>query len=325
MRKEEEKSLVTIRNVRKDYKDKKNCVHAVSDVSLDIYRGESMALVGESGCGKTTLGKMVLGLLKVDSGEILFDGDNIEKLKKNDLKKVRSRMQMVFQDPYASLDPRMTAAEIIEEPLRSGRIPKAERWKKVCALLEKVEIPLEYANRYPNQFSGGQRQRIGIARALAREPEFIVCDEPVSALDVSIQAQILNLLKSLQKEMNLTYLFISHDLGVVRYISNRVCVMFLGQVCEIGTAEEVYDFPRHPYTQLLLESTPKLGRRLDEDEALPETEKMQSNISEEKGCSFFRRCRRAQKQCAVCKPSLTGTREHKTACFYPLGDKRYEG
>lgn len=251
--------LMQAKNLNRDFHVPGGIVSAVSDVNLTINKGETLALVGESGCGKSTLGRVLLNLIEPTSGEVYFDGQDLSKLSPKEMRALRKRMQIVFQDPFASLDPRMTVGQIIEEPLKiHNLIPdKKERRAFVCRIMERIGIRPEYYSRSPHQFSGGQRQRIGIARALVLNPDLIVCDEPVSALDVSIQAQILNLLQELQTERNLTYLFISHDLSVVRYISQRVCVMFLGCICEIGPSEDVYTAPLHPYSRFLLDAVPQ--------------------------------------------------------------------
>ena len=261
-----DKKLIEVKNLTKEFKlasgmwkKSKGVVHAVTDVTLDIYEGETLALVGESGCGKSTLGRLVLNLIEPTAGTVIFDGHNIQELKPEELRQMRKEMQIIFQDPYASLNPRWTIRDIVAEPLVTHGVykTKEETTARVEELLKKCGIRPEFINRFPHQFSGGQRQRVGIARALALNPRLIVCDEPVSALDVSIQAQVLNLLDDLQEEMKLTYLFISHDLSVVRYLSDRVCVMFLGKICEIGDTKDVYENPLHPYTKFLLEAVPK--------------------------------------------------------------------
>jgi len=313
--------LMQARGIVKEFKTNGGIVHAVSGVDLDIYTGETLALVGESGCGKSTLGKVLMRLLPVTAGTIMFDNENLSGMNSRELREARKKMQLIFQDPYASLDPRMNVGQIIAEPLRAYKIfkNKNEEEERVRALMDKVGIRPEFYNRYPHQFSGGQRQRVGIARALALNPKLIVCDEPVSALDVSIQAQILNLLHDLQKEFGLTYLFISHDLSVVRYISNRVCVMFLGKVCEIRDTEEIYSHPLHPYTKFLLESTPQPDpKRRKEDKELLSGE-IPSPINPPSGCRFHPRCPYAQEICKQEAPELKPCAGGMCACHFPLG------
>ncbi len=233
-------------------------VKAVDGVSFDVYRGETLGVVGESGCGKSTTGRTILQLYKPTSGSVVFEGKELSTMPAEELRKMRRRMQMIFQDPFASLNPRMSVGRIVSEPLRIHNIipNKKEEQEYVEALLERVGLNPYYVNRYPHEFSGGQRQRIGIARALALKPSFIVADEPISALDVSIQAQVVNLLEDLQEELNLTYLFIAHDLSMVRHICDRVAVMYLGKIVELATTDELYDNPLHPYTQALLSAVP---------------------------------------------------------------------
>ncbi|MDE6938861.1 MAG: ATP-binding cassette domain-containing protein, partial [Lachnospiraceae bacterium] len=247
---EDRKVLVSAKSLTKTFKVKNGTVKAVGGVDIEIYKGETLALVGESGCGKSTLGRLLLRLIEPTSGEVIFDGKNITAMNNREMQQMRKEMQIVFQDPYSSIDPRFSVKRIIGEPLKAYKVFKTKKEQEdyIRELVEKVGIHKEDLERYPHQFSGGQRQRIGIARALALKPQLIVCDEPVSALDVSIQAQTLNLLHDLQREFDLTYLFISHDLAVVRYISDRVCVMFLGKICEIGNTEDIYRNPKHPYT-----------------------------------------------------------------------------
>jgi len=257
--------LVRVRDLRKYFpitagiviQREVGAVRAVDGISFDVYRGETLGLVGESGCGKTTAGRTILQLYRPTAGEVVFDGADLTTMKKNDLRQMRRRMQMIFQDPYASLNPRMTISRIISEPLRTHDLAAGEgRVERVQELMHVVRLNPGFINRYPHEFSGGQRQRIGIARALASDPEFIVCDEPIAALDVSIQAQVVNLLEDLQAELGLTYLFIAHDLSMVRHICSRVAVMYLGKIAELGVKNEVYDHPLHPYTKALLSAVP---------------------------------------------------------------------
>lgn len=294
-------------------------VHAVSDVSLDIYEGETLALVGESGCGKSTLGRVLIRLLEATSGEIHFDGEDILKMNEAQFAERRKQMQIIFQDPYASLNPRMSVKEIIAEPLTTyGLKDKKELEKRVRELMKEVGIPEEFYNRYPHQFSGGQRQRIGIARAIALNPKLIICDEPVSALDVSIQSQVLNLLKDLQEEYKLTYLFISHDLSVVKFIADRVCVMFLGSICEIGDTDELYEHPLHPYTKFLLNAIPKADPRLRTEEQELLSGEIPSPVNPPSGCRFHTRCPYAQEICGKEVPGCKEVGTRKVFCHFPL-------
>ena len=320
----ENKVLMEARHLVKEFPvtngSKKGTVHAVSDVSLDIYEGETLALVGESGCGKSTLGRLLLRLIDLTSGEVIFDGTDLAKLKGKELREFRKQMQIIFQDPYASLNPRMNVERIIAEPLITHKVcaTKTETRRRVLELMKEVGIPAEFLHRYPHQFSGGQRQRIGIARALALNPRLIVCDEPVSALDVSIQSQVLNLLEDLQEQYNLTYLFISHDLSVVRHISDRVCVMFLGCICEIGDTSEIYEHPIHPYTRFLLASVPKPDpEQRDEGRELLAGE-IPSPVNPPSGCRFRTRCPYADEICAQKAPEMKSYGDRQVACHHPL-------
>ena len=308
--------LLEAKNLTKTFKAPNGQVQAVTDVSLQIYKGETLSLVGESGCGKSTLGRLLIRLIEPDSGSVRFGTTELTELKKKELRLFRRHMQLIFQDPYASLDPRFTIAKSICEPLRAAGYSQKEQQKMVLDLAKKTGINPEHLGRYPHQFSGGQRQRVGIARAIALRPELVVCDEPVSALDVSIQAQTLNLLKQLQRELGLTYLFISHDLSVVHYISNRVCVMFLGRICEIGTTEEIYAHPKHPYTKFLLNATPQIGKKaMGKDKLL--TGEIPSPINPPSGCRFRTRCPYATEKCVQEMPVLTGNDDHQVACHHP--------
>ncbi len=310
-------ALLRAEHLVKEFPVRRGTVHAVSDVSLEIMRGETLCVVGESGCGKSTLGRLLLRLIEPTAGKVYLGGEEITALAPGALREARRRMQMIFQDPYASLDPRMTVGRIIEEPLSTHAVgAPAQRRARVHELMDKVGIRPESYGRYPHQFSGGQRQRIGIARALALSPDLIVCDEPVSALDVSIQAQILNLLRDLQAEFGLTYLFISHDLSVVRYIADRVCVMFLGKVCEMGDAEAVYARPAHPYTRFLLESVPQPDpdRRGQDRQIL--TGEVGSPLNPPRGCRFHPRCPYATDLCQTAEPPLAALDGRMVACHH---------
>ncbi|MBB5153576.1 ABC transporter ATP-binding protein [Saccharopolyspora phatthalungensis] len=295
-------------------------VRAVDGVSFDLNRGETLGVVGESGCGKSTLAQVLMRLEKPTSGSALFEGRDIFQMRGAELRKLRRDLQIVLQDPYTSLNPRRTVGDIVGEPfeIHPEVAPKGERRRKVQELLEVVGLNPEHIQRYPHQFSGGQRQRIGIARALALRPKVIICDEPVSALDVSIQAQVMNLLGELQQEFGLSYVFIAHDLGVVRHLSDRVAVMYLGKVVEIGSDEQIYEHPQHPYTQALLSSVPvpdpaMRGRR----EVIRLTGDVPSPANPPSGCRFRTRCWKAQDICAERVPELKvrlGT--HPAACHF---------
>ena len=282
-------------------------IHAVDNVSLSIHKGESLGLVGESGSGKTTLGRAILHLQKATSGRVLFDGQAINEMRGRELRSLRRRMQIIFQDPYSSLDPRMSAGSIIGEGITIHKLAstRAEYNRRVAELLEMVGLNAEMARRFPHEFSGGQRQRIGIARALAVEPDFIICDEPVSALDVSIQAQILSLLANLQSELGLTYLFVAHDLSVVRHISDRVAVMYLGRIVEVATSADLYSNPQHPYTYALISGIPVPDPRIESRRQRVVLGGEPANSADPPtGCHFHPRCPFATDQCATEKPEL---------------------
>jgi oligopeptide transport system ATP-binding protein len=304
--------LVSVRELKKSFPITRGIliqrqigsVRAVDGVSFDIFRGETLGLVGESGCGKTTAGRTILHLYRPTAGKVLFDGIDLTQAKPDTLRRLRRRMQMIFQDPFASLNPRMTISRIIAEPIRVHRLaPPREHVDRVMALLDQVSLNPRFVNRYPHEFSGGQRQRIGIARALASDPDFIVCDEPISALDVSIQAQVVNLLEELQDKLGLTYLFIAHDLSMVRHLCDRVAVMYLGVIVELAQRDALYDHPRHPYTQALLSAVPIPDpRKTRQRRRVILAGDVPSPANPPSGCRFHPRCAIARPHCAEAVP-----------------------
>ncbi|QGU94953.1 dipeptide ABC transporter ATP-binding protein [Clostridium bovifaecis] len=316
--KNEKEVLVKVQNLKKYFEvDKGVYLKAIDDVSFDIYKGETLGLVGESGCGKSTTGRTLLNIYKATDGTVEFNGRDVHKMNAKEKKEFNKKAQMIFQDPYASLNPRMLVGNIIGEGLDIHGILKGEqRQKRIYELLELVGLNREHANRFPHEFSGGQRQRIGIARALALNPDFIVCDEPISALDVSVQAQVVNLLQDLQKQYGLTYLFIAHDLSMVRYISDRVAVMYLGAVAELAESDELYENPMHPYTKALLSAIPIPDPDMQKSKnRIPLEGEVPSPINPPPGCKFVERCQHATERCKTERPELKEMKPgHFVAC-----------
>ena len=297
-------------------------VHAVDNVSLEVYRGETVGLVGESGCGKSTLGRCLVRLYEISAGRIEFEGIDISTAKTGALRPIRQRMQMVFQDPYSSLNPRRRVADLLAEPLKvHGKRSRAEIKERVAELMRLVELQPDHLNRFPHEFSGGQRQRIGIARAIALEPSLVVADEPVSALDVSIQAQIVNLFADLQERLGLTYVFIAHDLSVVRQVSTRTAVMYLGSIVESGPTEEIFRSPRHPYSEALISAVPSADLdRTNRRERIVLQGDVPSPINPPSGCRFHPRCRYATERCRAERPELAEIEPGRlVACHHPVG------
>lgn len=295
-------------------------VNAVNNVSFKIKKGETLGLVGESGCGKSTLGRCILRLIEPTSGEVFFKGDDILKYDGDKMRELRRKMQIVFQDPYASLNPRMTVGSILSEPLTIHNLftGKEERKKRLLQLLDYVQMPKDALNKYPHEFSGGQRQRLCIARALAVEPEFLVCDEPVSALDVSVQAQVINLFMDLQKNLGLTYLFIAHDLKVVEFISDRVSVMYLGNTVETAKSSELYGNPRHPYTKALISAIPVADPTYKKERIILQGD-VPSPVNPPSGCHFNPRCWNATEECRQKYPGVTQqSGSHEFRCYHPI-------
>ncbi len=316
-------SLLEIKNLVKYFPIKKGVfkrtvgwVRAVDDISFEVYEGETLGLVGESGCGKTTTALSILRLVEPTKGQVIFDGRDITKMGKSDMRRERKNMQIIFQDPYSSLNPRIKIKNIIAEGMLTHNILKnnKERYKRVGELLDKVGIPAEYMDRFPHEFSGGQRQRIGIARALALEPKIVMCDEAVSALDVSIRSQIINLLKDLQSEFKLTYLFIAHDLSVIKYISDRVVVMYLGKIVEIADKKELFADTMHPYTQALISAVPVPNPDYKKERIILKGD-VPSPANPPKGCRFHPRCFKVMKMCSEIEPKLKEIKaRHFCAC-----------
>lgn len=324
--------LMEVKNLKKYFpvqsgflSSNKGYVKAVDDVSFNIYKGETLGLVGESGCGKSTTGRMLVNLMNPTSGNVLFEGKDIRELSKKDKRSLSKNIQIIFQDPYASLNPRMTIGDTIAEPMKINKIADGvEIEKRVLKLLNYVGLASYHKDRYPHEFSGGQRQRVGIARAISVNPKLIVCDEAVSALDVSIQAQVLNLLHDLQKEFDLTYLFIAHGLNVVKHVSNRVGVMYLGKLVEIANDKELYRAPKHPYTQALLSAIPVPDPKAQKERVILKGD-VPSPLNPPSGCRFHTRCSKCIDICKVKEPEMTGIEgRHSVACHLYDGSNQLE-
>lgn len=313
----EQTPLLKTVGLKKYFKAGNNFLHAVDDINIDIFAGKTLGVVGESGCGKSTLGRTILRLIEPTAGQIFYEGEDITRFGKDQIKKIRTNMQIIFQDPYSSLNPRMSVLEIIAEYMIVNRLypHKREAYNQAAKLMDMVGLARRYANLYPHELDGGRRQRIGVARALSVNPRFIVCDEPVSALDVSIQAQILNLLMDLQEEIGLTYLFITHDLSVVRHISDEIMVMYLGQCVEKAPADELFTHPLHPYTQALLSAIPEPDIRMRNKEIQILRGEVTSPIAPPPGCRFAQRCEYAEDRCVAKNLELTEiASRHFVAC-----------
>jgi len=326
MKKEQNEVIVSIKDLKKHFpvklgafSERSGIVHAIDGISIDIYRGETLGLVGESGCGKSTTGFVIVQLYRATSGHVFFNRIDLTKLSERELRPMRKKIQIIFQDPYSTLNPRMTIGESIGEPIRAHKLMNNKEIKqRVSELLKDVGLKPSLANRYPHEFSGGQRQRICIARALIIDPEFVVCDEPVSALDVSVQAQIINLMQDLQEKYNLTYLFIAHNLAVVRHISDRIAVMYLGKIVEIAEKNELFDRPLHPYTKALLSAVPEADPKMERQRHRIILEgDVPDAISPPSGCRFHTRCPIAKEKCSQEIPDLEEKRPgHYVACHY---------
>ena len=311
-------TILEVKHLKKYFNTPKGLLHAVDDVNFTLDRGKTLGIVGESGCGKSTTGRSILRLIEPTSGEVIFNGENIVNKNREQMRLLRREMQLIFQDPYASLDPRKTVSEIIGEPLKLQKLvpDKDKRAERVHELMEVVGLADRLVNTYPHELDGGRRQRIGIGRALILEPEFIVCDEPVSALDVSIQAQVINLLLDIQRDMKLTYIFVTHDLSVAKFISTNIMVMYLGQVVEFASAKELFDHPVHPYSKALLSAIPNLD--IDqESRRIPIQGEVTSPINPKRRCRFATRCRYAKETCTDSEPVLKEySPGHFVSCFY---------
>lgn len=314
-------TFIKIENLKKQFESKKgfwgqkkDIVYALNGINIDIQKGETFAIVGESGCGKSTAARCILALEPITSGNVIFDGINLRTADKKTLQNLRKRMQIIFQNPYSSLNPRMKIKDILAEPLKINfKLSKNEIEKRIIEIADITGISKDSLNRYPHEFSGGQRQRVGIARAIILKPDFIIADEPVSALDVSIQAQILNLLKELKQELNLTYLFISHDLSVVKYVADRVGVMYLGELVEVATTEELFNDPKHPYTKALLNAVPKINKDTKEKTLLSGDLPSPKNLPQ--GCMFASRCPSVKEICTQINPEYTEfSKNHIAKC-----------
>ena len=317
-------NLLEVKDLSKNFTSRvrlgaeKSVVQAVSNISFSVAQGESLGLVGESGCGKSTTGRMVAKLIEPTSGQIIFNGQDITKFSEKDMKPIRGDIQMIFQDPFSSLNPRQTVGSIIGMPFKvNGIEPKQGLKPRVQELLEMVGLNPEHYNRFPHEFSGGQRQRIGIARAIALNPKLLICDEPVSALDVSIQAQILNLLNDLRRELNLSLIFIAHDLAVVRNFCDRVAVMYLGKLAEVGSGDEIFDHPHHPYSKALLSAVPVPNPLRTKSNRIHLEGDVPSPINPPSGCRFRTRCWKAKEICSTTEPVLHSVSKSEVACHFP--------